>query len=138
MSEDDFRESALRLASVLGWPVFPLAPQSKVPVIAKEDGGHGYLDATTDPEQINTWWVARPEANIGVDCGRSRIVVFDLDPRNGGDESFLDLRAVHGDEWLDTVVQLTPGGGAHYIFRAPDGVIVHCTGTPLLLVPAST
>lgn len=75
MSEDDFRESALRLASVLGWPVFPLAPQSKVPVIAKEDGGHGYLDATTDPEQINAWWVARPEANIGVDCGRSRTLL---------------------------------------------------------------
>ena len=62
-------EAALRYAA-MGWPVFPCAPRSKVPLFAnphprhgvqryrcrgyRDCGrlGHGVLDATTDPDLI--------------------------------------------------------------------------------------
>ena len=49
---------------------------------------HGVNDATTDDEQIVKWWTEHPNANIGIAAGRaSRILVLDIDPRNGGTEN---------------------------------------------------
>ena len=75
-------EAAMHIATELGWPVFPLAPGSKVPAIPREDGGHGHLDATTDPETIRAWWTERPRANIGISPGPARLMVVDVDPRH--------------------------------------------------------
>src|SRR5205814_596901 len=47
---------------------------------------HGHRDATTAHEQIAMWWNAKPLANVGVRTGGS-IVVLDVDPRNGGDQT---------------------------------------------------
>ena len=38
---------------------------------------HGCKDATTDPERIERWWTATPDANIGVATGS--LLVVDLD-----------------------------------------------------------
>jgi Bifunctional DNA primase/polymerase, N-terminal len=46
---------------------------------------HGFKDATTDQERINSWWAECPFANIGIPTGAaSGLVVVDCDPRNGG------------------------------------------------------
>ena len=42
-----------------GWPVFPL--HNKIPF----KNSQGYKDATTDEQQIQTWWTLHPTANIG-------------------------------------------------------------------------
>jgi hypothetical protein len=101
-------EAALAYAG-WGWPVLPLKPNLKTPAT-----DHGVHDATTDPEQIRKWWTQDPERNIGVAAGRvSKLTVFDVDPRNGGDGSW--------DEWIGEVgavegaMQLTAGGGQHYL-----------------------
>src|SRR5690242_2109256 len=52
-----------------GWPVFPLKPRDKIPLIPKAAGGNGVHDATTDTEQITAWWTAHPDANIGLAAG---------------------------------------------------------------------
>ena len=44
------KENALYYAS-LGLAVFPLLPKDKKPATI-----HGCLDATTDVEQIKSWW----------------------------------------------------------------------------------
>ncbi len=49
-----------------GWAVFPLRPSSKFPLIPKDEGGRGCLDATTDEQQIRAWWTRQPDANIGL------------------------------------------------------------------------
>src|SRR5213076_1362207 len=72
-----------------GWHVFPT--RGKVPVTAR-----GHLDATTDPEQIAAWWRRCPWAGIGLACRPSGLVVVDIDPRNGGDDSLHDLERQHG------------------------------------------
>jgi hypothetical protein len=86
--------------------------------------GAGFKNATrSDPEQVRRWWRQAPMANIGIACGASQLVVIDVDPRNGGDETLRALLAQHGP-FPDTPQQLTGGGGVHYFFRRPDWPVV--------------
>ena len=73
---------ALRYAAH-GWHVFPVAPRGKLPLIPKEGGGNGYLDATTDAAQITEWWRCAPNANIGLWPGQSGLGVIDVDGPEG-------------------------------------------------------
>jgi hypothetical protein len=85
-------EAALTYAS-WGWHVIPVVPNGKIPATQ-----HGVKDATTDPEQIAIWWAQNPEFNIGIAAGaKSGIVVFDVDPRNGGEESWSKWVEANGD-----------------------------------------
>ena len=103
-------EAALIYAS-WGWHVIPVVPNGKVPAAQ-----HGVKDATTDPEQISRWWAQNPEFNIGVAAGeRSGIVVFDVDPRNGGDESWSKWLDDNGQVPEGAAMQMTAGGGEHHI-----------------------
>ena len=109
-------EAALTYAS-WGWHVLPLIPNDKRPASA-----HGVHDATIDPEQIKAWWAQNPSFNIGIAAGeKSGIVVFDIDPRNGGSESWDDFTAEHGAV-PDGICQLTAGGGQHYIAQSREGL----------------
>jgi hypothetical protein len=102
-------EAALTYAS-WGWHVIPVVPNGKIPATQ-----HGVKDATTDPEQIAIWWAQNPNFNIGIAAGaKSGIVVFDVDPRNGGDESWAKWVEANGDV-PDGPMQLTAGGGQHHI-----------------------
>ena len=95
--------------------IFPVKPLGKSPLTK-----HGFKDATCDPVHITQWWDQYPDANIGMPTGReSRIVALDVDPRNGGTESFYRLQDEHG-RLPDTVSQKTGGGGWHYLFEYPE------------------
>lgn len=113
--------AALRYAAQ-DWRVFPLAVCSKVPMIAKADGGRGYLDATSDRAQILAWWTRWPDANIGVATGAtSGFDVLDVDPRHGGEETVEALVAAHGP-LPETAVAITGSGGRHVLFRSDSRV----------------
>lgn len=102
-------EAALTYAS-WGWHVLPVVPNGKIPATQ-----HGVKDATTDAEQIARWWAQNPDFNIGIAAGaRSGIVVFDVDPRNGGDDSWAVWTEKHGAV-PDGAMQLTAGGGFHHL-----------------------
>lgn len=102
-------EAALTYAS-WGWHVIPVVPNGKIPATQ-----HGVKDATTDANQIAAWWAQNPNFNIGIAAGaKSGIVVFDVDPRNGGDESWAKWVEANG-EVPDGPMQLTAGGGQHHI-----------------------
>ena len=112
-------EAALAYAS-WGWPVLPIVPNGKLPATA-----HGVHDASTDPAQIRKWFDGRDDLNIGIAAGsRSGLVVFDIDPRNGGDDSFAEWTAKHG-ELEAGALQLTAGGGQHFL-AAHDPSIRSC------------
>lgn len=94
--------SAMQYAS-WGFPVFPLAKNSKRPAIpsAHPNGrvdckgecgklGHGLYDATTDVDRICKWWSRHPEHNIGLATGHM-FDVIDVDPGNGGAQSLSEL-----------------------------------------------
>jgi len=136
------RRAAMYYARELGWPVFPLAPGTKVPLIPRRQGGHGCLDATTNLTQLDAWWTASPNANIGLALGEpcGGTFALDIDPRNSGSrwsiwEEFGALP--------DTVESFSGGGGVHILLRGPSengqlmtGVDVKSTGGYIVLPPS--
>lgn len=73
-------------------------------------------------EKIVDWWGRRwPQANISIVTGIvSGLVVLDIDPGHGGDESLADLELELGP-LPDGPRALTGGGGYHLLFRHPGG-----------------
>lgn len=64
-------------------------------------------EATTDVDQIEKWWDENPDYNVGVFCKGSGFFVIDIDPRNGGDESFLKLEERAAGNLPPTVEAIT-------------------------------
>ncbi|HEX8300994.1 phage/plasmid primase, P4 family [Sphingomonas sp.] len=99
-----------------GIAVLPLRPRSKVPATS-----HGKKDATSDREQVAAWFTPDTNRNIGILTGeRSRLLVLDIDPRNGGDASFERFERTYG-KLPATKRAITGGGGFHLFFRLPEG-----------------
>ena len=97
-----------------GWPIFPLKPREKIPLVPKRDGGRGVHDATTDPDQIRAWWTRWPDANIGLASGAA-FAVLDVD----GDEGLTTLAELEDlHRWLPlTPASITGSGGMHLFFQ---------------------
>lgn len=102
-----------------GWPVFPLARRSKVPLIPTSAGGHGHLDGSTDPAEAERIWKRHPYANIGARVPDT-LVCVDLDPRNGAVETMTGLVERYG-LLPATLTSLTGSGGAHLFYARPPG-----------------
>lgn len=105
-----------------GYPVFPCRPSNKRPYTR-----HGFKDATTDVQQIISWWKRWPNAMIGLATGKvSGIWALDLDmPKTPGEDSgeaYLEkLEEAYG-KLPPTWTQETPSGGKHHFFKMPgDG-----------------
>lgn len=107
-------QAALAWAS-RGFPVFPLACNSKEPI---------HLDwpsvASTDPDTIAKMWhdpvlQIERDYNIGALC--NDMVVVDVDLKNGkdGHNQYVQLGGHY-----DTLVVRTPTGGYHCYFNGPD------------------
>lgn len=113
-------ETALAYGA-LGWEVFPLGHCSKFPLVPKSQGGRGHLDATSDEQQIRSWWERNPQSNIG---GRVPIglAVVDVDPRHGGHLQLEALEREHGH--LPVTLTARSGrcdGGRHLWCQHPGG-----------------
>jgi Bifunctional DNA primase/polymerase, N-terminal len=117
-----FLEAALDLTA-FGWKVFPLAPWSKEPAISKDAGGRGCHDASDDADAIAEWGHRYPRANIGIATGEpSGILVIDLDPRNGSEETVAKL-ASKKQTFSATVQVRTWSGGTHLYYAWQSGII---------------
>ena len=104
-----------------GWLILPLKPREKVPLGRLVQ--HGFLDASLDLETIRNWWESEPHANIGIRTGaESGLVVIDVDPRSGGDDSLYELEQKFG-ELPKTIESITGGGGQHIYLKHPGGFI---------------
>src|SRR4029453_17561451 len=74
------------------------------------------------------WFRQWPEAGIAAVTGPiSDLVVVDVDPRHGGDESLEKLEREHG-ALTKTVECRTGGGGRHLYFTHPGGFIGNKVG----------
>lgn len=133
-----------------GVAIFPVAPRGKLPLIGRCDlakdaagawlrgddlashaatcpqHGHGFYDATDDPETIRRWWDDTPDANIGISLGANGIWVLDVDGPSGATK-LRELEAQHGalSPTYEVVTGREEGGGKHRLYRQPaDGRIV--------------
>lgn len=102
----------------MGWAIFPLVPGTKSPF----KDSHGSSEATSDLAQVEAWWDAHPNANIGFRPAISGegLYVFDVDPRNDGHLTLPLLEAEHGPISSPLRVN-SPSGGWHLYFSAPQG-----------------
>lgn len=116
MSATPPRLAAALAAVERGWPVIPLRPGGKVPVLRDWD-----RRATVDPAQVRAWWARRPY-NIGISCRGAGLLVVDLDPgRPHGCQVLRELARAQGeDDPRETYAVATPGGGEHRYFLAPE------------------
>jgi hypothetical protein len=116
MTQKSKLDVALAYAS-WGWKVLPVVPNGKIPATE-----HGVHDATDNPDKIRSWFASNPRLNIGIAAGRaSGIVVYDIDPRNGGIDSW-DQWTTKNGQLADGITALTAGGGYHYLAAYQDGI----------------
>jgi putative DNA primase/helicase len=126
MTRPDPLEVALSLAREAGWYVFPVNPD---PAAGKRPYVNWNEAATTDHEQIATWWtIDYPGAYVGVHAGLSGLVVVDIDEKNGKSGSANLVEGGYQDHPMGqlngidvTLAYPTPSGGEHVVFAAPEG-----------------
>lgn len=111
-----FKESTMRVYSEVGFCLFPCLPGQKVPAIKDY-----YAHSTCDLDSLKMWLRREPQYNFACDAGKSRLLVLDVDYPEGY-ESLAFVEDVFGKLPLDSLVQGTPSGGMHIVFRLPFGV----------------
>lgn len=93
----------------------------KHPLVVREAHMFGGVhSATNDEHVLRQVFAANPDANIGLAIPDG-MAAIDVDPRNGGEDTIDALQAQCG-KLPDTAMQLTGGGGQHYLYRVPAGV----------------
>jgi hypothetical protein len=116
-------EAAHRYADA-GWNVFPAQPGGKRPATE-----HGFLDATTDHHQIQSWWRAEPRSNVAVATGAPGPDVVDVDKHKEGDGFAAFNRLQRAGLVRDPMaVVRTPSGGFHAYFRGTEQRNGHIPG----------
>jgi Bifunctional DNA primase/polymerase, N-terminal len=110
------REEAAHRYSEFGWPVFPVAPGAKTPTTS-----NGFLDATTSHRQIESWWRARPAANVAIATGAPGPDVVDVDVHKNGSGfgAWNELKRAGLVPDAKAIVR-TPSGGMHAYFTGTD------------------
>lgn len=139
---ENFRRAAALGYAADGWLVVPLHwPRIGVKGTScscgKADCGSvgkhpltasGLKDASADPVIVSGWWDQWPSANVGIVTGAgSGVVVLDIDPRDGGNETLAELGDEHG-QLPETVEANTGGGGMHLFFAHPGGIVRNSAG----------
>jgi len=123
MEQTPITEAAARYLA-LGWSVLPLRHREKRPLLRWED----LQQARTDAATVAQWFAHWPNANIGIVTGEiSNLIVLDVDPKHGGDDSLSELERRFG-ALPETVEAQTGGGGRHLYFAHPGSLVPNRVG----------
>lgn len=110
-------DAALRYAR-RRWSVIPMRARDKRPLIKWLE----YQQRLATEEEIDAWYRRWPAANVGIVTGAiSGIVVLDIDPRHGGEQSLARWETAFGPLPI-SIEAKSGGGGRHVYFRHPGGV----------------
>ena len=117
-----------RMLGNAGYLVFPCRPFSKMPATK-----NGFKDASNDYLDIDAWFDNDRGYNLAVACGPQpngvNLLAVDIDPKNGGNESWKALTDEHGVPLAPR--HETPSDGFHVFFDVPDSLSrtgVHALG----------
>lgn len=106
-----------------GLCVHPLRPGSKLPLLNRWPER-----ATNDRASVAAFWRQWPDAGVAIATGAaSGVIVLDVDPRHGGDDSLVELEHHYGElppSWRC----LTASGGLHVYFKHPGGHVGNRAG----------
>lgn len=112
------RNAALRLAE-LGYAVCPCEPGGKALLRPR-----GKI-FTTSPEVVREWWGQTPTANLAIRT--AELLVVDVDRPRDLPPKWLTWLPERETDWLRGVagaVDRSGGGGRHYFFRSPEGIML--------------
>lgn len=102
-----------------GWSVIPVRERAKRPAVAWKT----YQTRLVSEATLRDWFHRSPDYNVAIVTGAlSGLVVVDVDPRHGGDNSLRRLEKEHG-ALPKTMESITGGGGRHLYFSHPGGEI---------------
>ncbi len=87
---------------------------------------HGVYSATLDAAAVRMWYAKDPRLNFGQAMGGPlNLICVDIDPRNGGSESYFDLIEHYGDEAFPATREKPTGGnGWHKLYRLSKPITV--------------
>lgn len=115
---NELKEAALHYAE-LGLAVFPLKARGKEPLTQ-----NGFKDASTQPQDIVSWWERYPDANIGIATGQMSggIVAIDMDvDKDTGKDGYHNFIKWCDENYLilpDSWLSITGRGGYHLIYES--------------------
>lgn len=122
MTGNSIEEAALDYLA-RGWSVIPVREKAKRPAVPWK----AYQEKYVSEETLHDWFRRSPDYNVAVVTGAlSGIVVMDVDPRHGGNESLRKLEREHGP-LPKTVESITGGGGRHVYFSHPGELVPNRT-----------
>lgn len=105
-------QSYAQMYALAGYFVFPMEVATKLPLVKWRKA------STQDEKQIYRWWKRWPAASIGIDCGKSGMIVVDIDGQEGKN-SWHCLLESYEAQLLNPTLVVTPSDGLHYWFKAP-------------------
>ena len=130
-----------RLICGCGRPATICRDAGKHPLVDRSLGLlHGLQEATLDRARLLRVVIKYPRLHLAVRTGSAPLgngaVVLDEDPRHHGDDSLAELERRYG-RLPEGPVQLTGGGGRHYLFAHPGGglLIGNVQNDPTVLGP---
>lgn len=105
-----------------GYAVFPVKPNAKQPHV-----GFKWRDrSTSDSAAVRGLIRQYPGSNWAIDCGKSRLLVVDLDVKGDGPANWATL--TEGKDQAEPLIVHTPSGGEHRYYRDEDGTIRNQAG----------
>lgn len=108
---------ALQSSTKYNWYVYPIGRDSKIPLA----GTHGKNSATNIASEIVKWYAKDCRMNFGYNLDMSGLSVIDVDTHGANGYKALDvllnMKLVTINQLESSLIQLTPSGGMHFIFR---------------------
>ena len=102
-----------------GWSVIAMQARGKRPIVPWLRYESEFASVAT----VRGWFSRWPQANVGIVTGAlSGLIVLDVDPRHGGDESLRQIESTAGA--LPVTVEARSGGGGRHVYFAHPGVRV--------------
>lgn len=106
-------QHAVELVKALRVAVFPLRPNEKVPLLSDSWKEISSSDVAT----VEAWAKKHPSANYGIDCGKSGLIVVDIDVKKDKPGMAEWTKLTEGQPVTDTRVVTTPSYGTHLYFK---------------------
>lgn len=100
-----------------GWSIFPVVERGKVPATT-----NGFKDATSNWGKVVDWHFSNENFNWGLATGR--IVVVDIDPKNGGTENMNSL-------FLPKTMAVRTGSGGLHLYYKNTGLDIRNSASKL-------
>lgn len=105
-----------------GLKIFPIQPNGKTPLISNWQN-----DCSSDYFQVLYWYTNCKNCNWGLPCTPNNLFVLDLDVHDENKNGIINFQKIETILWgedenydIEYMMQHTPSGGIHLIFKSDD------------------